>query len=167
MTTITVLIDFPDAGIHLWNGSYDLDYGGVTYMAAHGIIAISASSLSGSGDENALTATLPIADTNLKSKLLRTFRQSFVTLTWVVQDEETGLWQDTGLRFAGKLANPKITATEYTVELHTYSQEQWVENLITWSDEDHVRRHPDDRGLEFLAAIQQEYEVLWPPQYAG
>ena len=167
MSVITVLIDFPDAGIHLWNGARDLDFGGVKYQAAHGVITIAASSLTGSGDETGVTATLPIADNMLKTRLLRTFRQALVTLTWIAQNEETGQWQDTGLKFVGKLANPRISPTQYTVDIHTYSQEQWVENLVTWSDEDHVRRHPDDRGLEFLAAIQQEYEVRWPPQYVS
>lgn len=167
MSTITLLIDFPDADVHLWNGAYDLEYGGVVYMAAHGVIDIAPSSFAGAGDETSLSVTVPIADNNLKSTLLRVFRQAFVSLTWIVQDEQTGQWRETGLRFAGKLASPRIVKNEYHVELHTYSQEQWVENLVTWSDENHTRRHPTDRGMEFLAAIQQEYEVLWPPQYAS
>lgn len=87
---------------------------------------------------------------------------SRIILRQVVSLDDGVTWTLIPRAFAGRITAAELRGDRYQVDLVDRRGDPLRPVIRYWSDEDQQRRHPGDKGLQYMKAIESGVTVRWP-----
>ena len=147
----------------LWTGSGDLVWSGHTWRGSAVLDIGEAEQSSGTPDRR-LTIGISGIPIDLRSQFLQDPGPAQVTISWISSTDQGVTWAATPLVMQGRLSGPVMRDGVLVVEIETALGDVDRGRPAYWSHEDQQRRHPGDRGLEYMRDLSgRGIETGWPP----
>ena len=141
----------------------DLVLGDKTYQGRN-FISLSGAEASLDAPNRRMTASFAVTTPELRMALMQDPGPLTVVIEWIVSDNQGRTWRKAPRKFVGRLSKPAIKDGIYTIEIETYGGDVDRGRPLKWSHEDQQRRHPGDRGLEYMRQLSEGITTArWPP----
>lgn len=152
--------EFADGYLRLWSGIGDLSWNGYTWLGVGTLGNISPISETDEVQANGITVSLTGIPSNYVSLILSDVRQGKVGKVYVgFLDANGAIIADPYMTFEGRLDIPAIEEAGEDAMI-TITYESRLIDLqrtreIRFTDEEQKRLYPGDKGLEFVASMQE------------
>ena len=158
-------LNFTSGSIYLWSGLGDLSWNSNTYLGAGDILQLS--SFEEKSDLGAVGATLTL--TGIKASLVAKARDEdyqgrSVDIRLGAFDSSASIVSDPVIIFSGFMdvmtisEGAEFSTISVAIENKTIQVDRTKERRYT--DADHKQDFPNDKGFEFVSAIQEK-EIVW------
>jgi len=160
-----VEMDFSDGVIRLWTGYGSITVDGNTFLAGGDILSLSQISENGEVQANGVTVSLSGLNTNLVASALTTAYQGRDLNVYVgVLNTSGAVVADPIKVFAGKMDVMTVEDDGSTAEITVTAESKLIDlersRTRRYTSEDQKIDYPDDKGLDFVASLQNK-SVVW------
>jgi hypothetical protein len=162
---IFVEANFTSGPIYVWSGIGTISWDGKDWLGLGSLGSISTIEEGSDIQAKGITLTLSGIDTSLLGGVLTEFQVGLPVLVYLgMFDADGDLIADPIVSWAGRTDQPTIEmdGTSATISINCENRlvEMNVSSERRYTNEDQRRDHPDDRGFEFVASIQ-EVVIYW------
>ena len=158
-------MDFDEGTVRLWTGYGSIQIGGETYLSGGDILSISGISESAEVQANGVSIGLSGLSTSLVASALTTAYQGRDLNVYVgVLDASGAVVADTINVFAGKMDVMTVEDNGDTAEIMVTAESKLIDlersRARRYTGEDQKIDYPGDKGLDFVANLQDK-QVVW------
>jgi hypothetical protein len=163
--TIFVEIHFLTGPVYVWSGAGSIAWGGVTWLGVGNFGSISPIEEGATVSARGITLSLSGVDPTLLSDVLNEYQQNLPAVIYFgVRDNTGALIPNPITSWAGRTDQPTITVDGESATISIACENRLVilNNSVErrYTDADQKRDYPDDRGFEFVNAIQN-VTIYW------
>jgi hypothetical protein len=160
-----VEMDFDGDPVRLWGGYGNLVIDGDTYTGAATLLNISAISETSEVQANGITVTLSGIDNSLISAALsEAYQGRELKVYFGVLNDAGAIIDDPYIAFKGRMDVMTIDEGAESSTMSVTAESRLIDLDVTrerrYTDADQKIDFPDDKGLEFIADIQDK-EIIW------
>jgi hypothetical protein len=160
-----VELDFDSLPLNLWSGIGDLSWDSKTWAGAGNLLSFG--SLEETTEVRALGTSITISGLNssiLSAALSEDYQGRNATI-WLGTTDETGaVIPDPIIVFGGRMDVMTINESAEDVTLNITIENRLIDfertKIRRYTDQDQKIDYPDDKGFEFVSAIQDK-EIVW------
>ena len=155
--------------LRLWTGYGTLTFGGRNYTGTGSVLGVSEVETVPGEPDKRVTLSLSGISLATRRQFLQDVGPMEVQIEWVFSLDRGKTWSKapndmTPFTFHGQLSSPSMTQGVLTVEVETMRGNVDRGKPLRWSHEDQQRRHPGDKGMEYMRALANEgVTTAWPP----
>jgi hypothetical protein len=162
---IFVEIHFLTGPVYVWSGAGSIAWGGVTWLGVGNFGSISPIEEGATVNARGITLSLSGVDPTLLSDVLNEYQQNLPAVIYFgVRDNTGALIPNPITSWAGRTDQPTITVDGESATISIACENRLVilNNSVErrYTDADQKGDYPDDRGFEFVNAIQN-VTVYW------
>ena len=160
-----VEMDFSDGIVRLWTGYGTITIDGNDFLAGGDILSVSSISENAEVQANGVTINLSGLSTSLVASALTTAYQGRDCNVYVgVLDDSNAVIADPIKIFAGKMDVMTVEDDGATAEITVTAESKLIDlersRQRRYTSEDQRIDFPDDKGLNFIAGLQDK-QVVW------
>lgn len=162
---VLVKFNFDSAPLYLWSGMSDLSWGGNTWTGAGNLVSFG--SFEETTEVRALGTSITINGLNSSviSAALTEDYQGRTATVWLGAMNQLGNVVDSPvIIFGGRMDVMTINESAEDVSLSITVENRLIDfertKVRRYTDQDQKIDYPDDKGFEFVAAIQDK-EIVW------
>lgn len=156
--------EFDSGDLNLWTGVGTIDWNGVTYTGSGNILEVTAVSEVQDLKASGVQFTLTGVSSSIVSIALTEDYQNRDVSVWFALMESGAIKADPFLLFKGKMDVMTIDEAMETATVILNAENILIDlerpNESRYTDEDQQKRFPGDKGLEFVASLQEKEIVL-------
>jgi len=154
-------IGYGEGAERAWTGIGPLVWDGKTFEGAAGLVSVSAVVESSGLEANALTFTLSGVPVEKIQQAIADFRYGLPAKLWLGVLDADGIMIGEPYQLANKITDSiKIDDSGDTCSISITAESPAVtmDAALNWryTDADQKRRHPGDRGFEYVASLQDK-----------
>jgi hypothetical protein len=162
---IFVEIHFLTGPVYVWSGAGSIAWGGVSWLDVGNFGSISPIEEGATVSARGITLSLSGVDPTLLSDVLNEYQQNLPAVIYFgVRDNTGALIPNPITSWAGRTDQPTITVDGESATISIACENRLVilNNSVErrYTDADQKRDYPDDRGFEFVNAIQN-VTIYW------
>lgn len=162
---IFVEIHFATGPVYVWTGAGSVSWGGVTWIGVGQFGNISPVEEGATVQARGITLTLSGVDPTLLNDVLNEYEQNLPVIVYFgVRDNTGALVPNPITSWAGRTDQPTIAVDGESATISIACENRLVilNNSVErrYTDADQKRDYPDDRGFEFVTAIQN-VTIYW------
>lgn len=162
---IFVEVHFISGPVYVWTGAGSISWGGKTWAGVGQFGSISTIEEGATVNARGITLALSGVDPTLLSDVLTDYRQGLPAIIYFgVREEDGTLIPNPITSWAGRTDQPTITVDgdSATISITCENRLVVMNNSVErrYTDADQKRDYPDDRGFEFVNAIQN-VTIYW------
>lgn len=155
--------DLLDPGVqYRWTGDADLTTAGHTWTPTNLVESVTIASGQLADSETRVSLVLFAPTETEQLGFLIDPGPVQIILRQVVSTDDGGTWTLVPRAFTGRLASAELRGNRYHVDLVDRRGDPLRPAPRYWSDEDQQRRHPGDKGLQYMKTIAAGVVVRWP-----
>ena len=150
-----------DTEYKFWTGHGDLTLGSDMYISTRDLITIEGVESRLSEASARPRVTFSGVEPKLRTLLLHDPGRVDVIIGAVQWDGKK--WVKIPRQVRGILTDPVMQGLMYTFEVTPEKLDVDRGDISYWTDEDHRRRHPNDRVFQHVRTISDGIDIRWPP----
>jgi hypothetical protein len=162
---IFVAADFVDGTTYVWSGLGPIDWNGQTWTGIGSLGSVSTIEEGANVQARGATLTLSGLDPAILAKVMTQYKVTAPVTIWLGLRDATGaLIPDPIISFRGRMDQPTLTVNGPSGTLQINCENRLLDMNISvekrYSDQDQKNLYPDDRGFEWVNAIQN-ITLMW------
>lgn len=162
---IFVAADFVDGTVYVWNGLGSIDWNGHTWTGIGSLGSVSTIEEGANVQARGATLTLSGLDPAILTEVMTQYKVTAPVTIWLgLFDTDGDLIPDPVISFSGRMDQPTLTVTGPSGTLNINCENRLLDMNISvekrYSDQDQKLDFPDDRGFEWVNAIQS-ITIFW------
>lgn len=154
--------------LRLWTGQGGLRVDSRLYRGGGAALGVSEVETASGEPDKRVTLSLSGIPRALRRQFLQDVGPKGVLIEWVFSLDRGKTWSKAPstapFAFRGRLSTPSLVQGVLTVEVETMRGDVDRGRPLRWSHEDQQRRHPEDKGMEYMRRLANEgVTTAWPP----
>jgi hypothetical protein len=162
---IFVAADFVDGTVYVWNGIGSIDWNDQTWTGIGSLGSVSTIEEGANVQARGATLTLSGLDPAILTEVMTQYKVTApVTIYFGMFDAAGALIEDPIISFRGRMDQPTLTVNGPSAALNIQCENRLLDMNVSvesrYTDQDQKLTYPDDRGFEWVNAIQQ-VTIFW------
>jgi hypothetical protein len=162
---IFVAADFVDGTVYLWSGLGPIVWNGHTWTGIGSLGSVSTIEEGANVQARGATLTLSGLDPALLAEVMTQYKVTAPVTIWLgLRDTSGAIIADPVISFRGRMDQPTLTVNGPSGTLNIQCESRLLDMNISvesrYTDQDQKLTYPDDRGMEWVCAIQ-DITLFW------